>query len=29
VMKSYGSVEKVMEEVRPVISLKGVEVVKG
>ena len=29
VMKSYGSVEKVMEEVKPVISLKGVEVVKG
>lgn len=29
VMKSYGKVSKVMEEVRPVIALKGAEVVKG
>ena len=29
VMKNYGSVGKVMEEVKPVISLKNVEVVKG
>ena len=29
VMKSYGNVSKVMEEVRPVIALKGAEVVKG
>ena len=29
VMKSYGDVSKVMEEVRPVIALKGAEVIKG
>jgi hypothetical protein len=29
VMKKYGSVNKVMEEVKPVISIKNVEVVKG
>ena len=29
VMKNYGRVSQVMEEVKPVISLKNVEVVKG
>jgi len=29
VMKNYGEVSQLMEEVKPVISLKNVEVVKG
>jgi hypothetical protein len=29
VMKSYGKVEDVMNEVKPVIALKNVEIVKG
>jgi len=29
VLKGYGDVSKIMEEVKPVISLKGAEVIKG
>jgi hypothetical protein len=28
-MKSYGEVSEIMEEVKPVIALKNVEVIKG
>ena len=29
VMKNYGQVSEVMEQVKPVIALKNVEVIKG